>query len=376
MAQLQYDEICLTNGKPVSLLAKWMPSENATSEPTKRHAHLLANLLGYSPRQYRKKLSALRKYLRVTEVDMSANQWGEIDYARVPSRANLIYKDAFMRHDEDRRAAYLEAVNSGEAKINAGVLFPHDIVARYAGCASRYESTIDGALEALWRALPNTMTGNGNVLVVRDGSGSMGSNIGKTSVRALDVSTALAIYFAERCTGAFKDKYITFSACPEIVSLVGMETLMEKLRESYRYDDCSNTNIEATFDLILSAAVINGMNQADLPRIVLVISDMEFDGAVYGRKAGATLFSNIAARFVRAGYALPKLAFWNVNSRTDTVPMKENENGVVLVSGFSPAVVKMVLSGELDPYMAMMNVLESDRYDMVREAIKEVEFTV
>lgn len=354
------------NSDHPSLLAKWMPSVNTSSEQTRELGRWFASKFGMTERQYRKTLSGIRKKLELVESKMCAGDWSEINYEHVPSKANLNYKDAFMKHDEQRRRKFLEKVNAGEAKINSGVNFPHDVLHKYGNCPSRK----DDAIEALWNNLKNTLTDTAsNIMVVRDGSGSMTNRIGGTQISALEVATALSIYFSERQTGEFKDKFITFSSHPKYVDLSKCKSLFDKVRTCYAYDECSNTNIEATFDLILKTAVQNKLKQEEIPNL-LIVSDMEFDGATtIGWHAGesqmVTLFKHIENKFKAYGYKLPKLIFWNVMSRTGTIPMKENSAGVGLVSGFSTNVVKAVLSDELDPFAAIVKILNSPRYEAI-----------
>ena len=362
----------------ISLLAKWMKSENASSDETKRYAKILRDGLNLSPREYRKMLSNMRKYIDVVERKMSAKQWGEIDYEAVPSRANLIYNDAFLRNDEERRREYLGKLEKGEAKINAGVLFPHDIVHKY----SRYGT--DAALEGMWKALPDTVKGCGNTIVVADGSGSMQIRVGNTDVSALEVANSLAIYFAEHSSGEFKDKYITFSERPQLVDFSKAKNLREKLNIARQYNEVANTNIEAVFDLILSTAIKNHMHQEDIPANILIISDMEFDSCATTNTVSrngwysscvrptATLFETIEQKYRAAGYKIPRLVFWNVNSRTGTIPVKENDLGVALVSGFSVNIAKMVMSGKTDPYECLLEALNVERYQPIEDAIKDI----
>ena len=355
------------NDKHPSLLAKWMPSVNTSSPKTKELGRWFASQLGMTERQYRKTLTSIRNKLELVESKMCANEWNSINYEHVPSKANLNYKDAFLKHDETRRRKFLEKVIKGEAKINSSVNFPHDVVHKYGRCPSRK----DDAIEALWANLKNTLTdAASNIMVVRDGSGSMTDTISGTSVSALDVATALAIYFSERQTGEFQNKFITFSSRPEFVDLSKCKTLQEKLHVCNSYDDCSTTNIEATFDLVLNTAVKNKLKQEEIPTL-LIVSDMEFDQATsLGWNARESmfvpLFKTIEKKFKAHGYELPKLIFWNVMSRTGTIPMKENAAGVGLVSGFSTNVIKAVLSNELDPYKAIVKILDSERYANIK----------
>jgi hypothetical protein len=348
-----------------SLLAKWMPSTNASSKKSRLIALKLCKEWGWTERQYRKTMSGLRQRIGIVETAMSQNQWGEINYERVPSKANVLYKDAFKKHDEERREQFLEQVESGEKKINSGTNFPHDIVAKY-GLTSYRSSEKDATLEALWKALPD-MKIDKPFIVVADGSGSMTSHIGKTNTSALDVANAISIYFSERLSGEFKNKYITFSGHPQFVDLSKAKTLRDKILEALKHDECANTNIEAVFELLLSVAVKKEYKQEEIPN-VLIISDMEFDDATsvgWGEHIKPKLFQTIEKKWKDKGYELPKLVFWNVDSSTGTIPMKENEHGVTLVSGFSQNIIKTVMSGKLDPWEALKETLDGERYSQV-----------
>ena len=207
----------------------------------------------------------------------------------------------------------------------------------------------------------------------------MTDNIGgNTTVTALDVANALAIYFAEHSSGEFKNKYITFSERPQLVDFSKADSLHDKLQIALTYDECANTNIEKVFDLILTTAIKHNMRQEDTPKNILIISDMEFDSCatsgdsdIWSRnRPNQRLFEIIAQRYADAGYQLPRLVFWNVNSRTGTIPVKENELGVALVSGFSVNIVKMVMSNKLDPYECLLETLNSERYAPIEKALR------
>lgn len=360
----------------ISLLAKWLCSPNTSSKETRRLAKIIYTSLGLTERQYRKILSKLRKYLRVVETYMSKKEWNAIEYSQVPSRANLIYNAAFLRNDEERRREYLGKLEKGETKINSSVLFPHDIVHKYSegnGWYSRVKSTDDIALEQMWKALPDYVKDAGNTICVADGSGSMTVKVGGTQISALEVANALAIYFAERSSGQFKDNYITFSERPQLVDLSKGKSLREKIAIALTHSEVANTNIEAVFNLILQTAINKKMTQEELPQNILIISDMEMDAA-QGYRRGITqrLFKVIENKFSEYGYKLPRLIFWNVNGRTNTIPVKENDLGVALVSGFSPSIVKMVLSNKTDPFECLVEQLNAERYDAVETAIKKL----
>ena len=371
--QLRADFKNMQDHKSVSLLAKWMPSENTSSEATKTLAKKIRKALGADSKTYRKTLSALRAYLKVTETYTSANEWDKIDYNQVPSKANLKYKDAFLKHDEERRRDFLAALRVGvdkdgkAVKINSSVNYPHEVVSKYMNHStwSYRLKDYDEALEQLWKNLKQK-EGLNDTIVVRDGSGSMTCNIGDGSTTALDVSTALALYCAERLNGTFKDKFITFSRDAKLVDLSKDTSLQSKLLRAYRENDCSNTNIENVFNLILNTAVQGGISPEDMPKQILIISDMEFDaGRSWGFNADTNVFNIASAKYAQYGYKLPKLVFWNVNSRTNTIPLKQNENGVILVSGFSVNTLNMVLNGETDPFKALVKELDVERYSAI-----------
>ena len=297
--QLKRDWKNMAAKKPISILAKWMPSINASSEKTKEYGKKLCKALNMTEREYRKALSKLRAYLDVVEVKMSDKNWSAIKYEAVPSRANLIYNSAFLRNDEARRREYLGRLEKGETKINASTLFPHDIVHKYmsGGMWSSRLKAKDATIEALWKALPDTVKGCGNTIVVADGSGSMTTTVDNSSrVTALDVANALAIYFAERSSGQFKDKYITFSHRPQLVDFSRCNTLHDKLHTALMHNEVADTNIEAVFDLILTTAINGRMSQDELPANILIISDMEFNSCArcsnggYGSRPTQRLF--------------------------------------------------------------------------------------
>jgi hypothetical protein len=370
--QIDLDIGNMNENKPISICAKWLPSEGATNANRKLLARQLAKMWGLSSKDYRKKINKLKAYLDVTEIKTSSNKWDKIAYEKVPSKANLKYRAAFYKHDGQRYTQFLTAVEKGEAKINSGVNFPHDIVHAYFGenmsrfTTFQHISDKDEALEQLWKALPKYELSN--TLVVADGSGSMTATIGTTSVSALDVANALAIYCSENNSGVYRNKYITFSNNPQYVEFKEEDSLFEKLNTALLHNEVASTDIEKVFKLILTTAINNKIPAEEIVKNVLIISDMEFNEAVvsYGSNGlSSTLFQTIEAEYAKAGYKLPKLNFWNVNSRTNTIPVQENENGVALVSGFSPHIMKMVLSEKLDPFEVLIETLNSDRYKEV-----------
>jgi hypothetical protein len=338
-------------GSP-SLMWKWLPSINTSSRETRALADRVRSFLGVSPRTYRKRLSAKRAELKVVERDMCGRRWKQIDYAAVPSRASLIYRNAFGKHDPERYQEFLQMVQEGRTTIHAGTLYPYDIVEQYfAGDESQ-------TLELLWKALPNYAAGHvGNGIVVADVSGSM-------SGRPMAVSISLAMYISERNRGAFKNHFITFSEKPSLQQVVG-ETLMEKIRNLKSADWGLSTNLEAVFTLILDTATTSRLPAAELPERVYIVSDMEFNMACGA--PGATLFQTIDAAYRAAGYKRPELVFWNVNARNTHLPVRFDESGTCLVSGCSPSILSSLLSGNsLSPVDVMLETLNSQRYSCVQ----------
>lgn len=368
--QLEKD---LNSEKP-SLLAKWLPSPNSGKRSKYMAKELVKylNLAGFKTTEpeYRKMLSNLRKKLNVVETSICQNNYSEINYAAVPSVANTYYSNIFLKKDEERRRKYLSDLASGKTKINSSVVFPHTIYEKVK-LPFQHGDVENAALEEMWKRLPDYVKGNSSTLVVRDGSASMKTTIPNSNTSAMAVASALTIYFSERMNGPLKNKFITFSAYPQMVDLSDCETLSEKKHKLSSYGDCSNTNIELTFDEILKFAVENKLTQEEMPKSVLIVSDMEFDGVsnqyciTDENKWTTTLFDAIAAKYASHGYKLPKLVFWNVNSRTNTIPMMENELGVVLISGFSAALTNMVLSEKTNPYDALMEELSKERYKRI-----------
>ena len=364
-SQLKQDLYNYDNGNNVSLLAKWLPSENASSVHTKRFAKNIRKLLGLSSKKYRKMLSLLRKYLDVVEVKMCSNEWEDIDYNKVPSLANLKYRNAFLKHDKFRRLEYLDDLCNNKAKMNMSVGTPVDIVSNY--CDNWYGvKEYDKTLELAWDNLKDINVSD--TLVVADGSGSMTVSVSRTNT-ALEVANALAIYTSEHNSSVYKNKYITFSNTPQFVKFDDDDSLKEKLEICLNHSEVANTNIEAVFKLILEVAIENELSNDDMIKNILIISDMEFDMAQRGWSNSNVLtkplFESIKEDYANAGYLLPKLIFWNVNSRTKTIPLIENDLGVTLVSGFSQNVLKMVMSDKYDPYDVLKEQLDSERYDNI-----------
>jgi hypothetical protein len=355
--QINEDLINLaTPDKPVSLLGKWCPSINTSSKDSKRLGRKIATYLKLSEKQYRKTLTSLRNRIKIVETLMCAKEWSEIDYSKVPSRAAFMYRKAFAKQDAERYAAYLEAVEKGETKINAATLYPYDIVNQYLYKGAKDDKTID----LQWAALPNYMEGNEfNGLVVADVSGSMTGD-------PMAVSISLAMYIAERNTcPLWRDKFITFSNKPELQSIVG-KTIGERIHNLSRAAWDMNTDLIAVFKTILNAAENSKLNPEDMPEKLIIVSDMQFDQACKSNKR--TNLEQIQKLYDKAGYKVPQLIFWNVSS-SGNVPITSDDTGTCLVSGCSPSTLKSLLSGSIvSPVDTMNEVVYGDRYNLIGQA--------
>lgn len=343
--------------QPISLLAKWMPTETASSADTRALARKCMTNLKLTPRAYRKVLSALRKHLKVVETSMSAQEWETIQYAQVPSYAMKNYRKAFAKHDPDGFAAYKASLVKGETKVNASTLFPYDLVHQYLKKSWYDAHTADDIIEAQWKALPNYVEGENNILVMADVSGSMNG-------RPMETSVGLATYFAQRATSYYHNLYMTFTDRPHFIELREGATLAECIRQVMQTDVGYNTNLEAAFNEILAHAVRNRVSNKDMPKALVVISDMEID--CYMRTHSMDFVDTMRARFAKYGYVLPKLICWNVEARNDTFLTKQE--GVLMVSGQASSTFRE-LCGNLNGKTAwdlMLETLGNKMYDCVR----------
>lgn len=351
--QFQEDLENLQQGNAVSLLAKWIKTADSSSSETRRLGILTAQKLGYSVYEFKRLVRSMRKRIGIVESLMAAGRWEEITYGEVPSRAMKIHHKAFQQHDPKGFAAYLSSVEKGDAKIHADALYPYDIVGEY--MRSQGE---DRTLEAQWKALPNYVQEGSNVLVMADTSGSMTCAGG----RPLASSVGLAIYFAERNAGAYHNMFMTFSATPSIIELKG-ETLYQKVQNTMKAPWGMNTSLHAAFEQVLHIAVNAHIPQEEMPKAIVVISDMEIDHC--GNREWS-FYENMEDRFRRAGYYIPNIIFWNVNSRNDIFHADKSRRGVQLASGQSVTVFRQILEFlDCTPVEAMEKTIGAERYNCV-----------
>lgn len=342
-----------------SLLAKWCPSENASSSETKRLAKIVRKGLGANPKQYRKLLSSLRAKIDLLETKITEKRYEDIDYSSIPSKASMVYRGAFFRNDEERYRSFLNALSNGEVKVNAGTLYPSDIVGKVMNAYRTSEQDIK-LFEGQWQNLPNFIGDSAEEsIVMADVSGSMWG-------KPIEVAVSLAMYIAERNKGTYKDHFMTFSAKPELVKIQG-SNIVEKVENISNADWGMNTNIESALQTILDVAVKNNLPNEEVIKKIYIISDMQFDSAMsegdwYNRKRRANIFGNMKEKFEAYGYDFPNIVFWNVNA-SNNQPMTMSEEGVQLVSGYSPSIMTQLLNSDgKTPYDFMLDVIESERY--------------
>lgn len=344
--QLASDEEKMKKGESISLLAKWLPSENTSSKETRKRAKSLREALELKPSQYRRKLSTLREYIKILERQMSAREWEAINYETIPSQAHRKHVDAFKRHDETRYNEYLDEVKKGEKKIKTATLFTYEVF-------DMVSEGKDDVANVMWEKLPDYTNGK-DALVLADVSGSM-------SGRPMSISVSLALYFAERNKGIFNGYFMTFSERPQLVQVLG-SSLTERLRNIQNAHWEMNTNIQAAFDAILDAAIKNGAKQEEMPTTLYIISDMEFDQAT--EENDETNFEVAKRKFAEHDLILPHVVFWNVDSRNDQSPATLYDDRVTLISGSSQSTFRYAVEGKT-PLESMNDILNSERYNRI-----------
>ena len=337
------------------LAAKWTPRKGAIALEVRE-------FFGMSPKFYRKSLVEMTK---VVESQMCAKEWDEINFSHVPSVAHARYKKAFGRNTE-KYGEYVKALVKGDdpkVKVNAGAVYPYDVLK---GVINHYHSVnytkdqLDVVVKQ-WEALPNYI-GDANVLALVDVSGSMSCPAGQGgSVSCMDVAVSLGLYVADKNKGKFKDTFLTFSGKPELLHLKG--NVVQKAQQMVKSNWDMNTDLVKAMDKILATAIAGKVDQSEMPEMLLIMSDMQFDQCA---KFDDSAMQMIRRKFTDAGYNVPQIVFWNLNAK-DNVPVKYDTRGVAMVSGFSPAIMKSVLSADMEnftPEGIMLKALMVPRYDM------------
>jgi hypothetical protein len=340
------------------LAAKWTPRQG-------KLAAEIRQFFGMSPKFYRKSLVEMTK---VVETQMCAKDWNSINFSHVPSVAASRYKKAFNRNTP-LYAAYVASLVKGdnpEVKVNAGAVYPYDVLKGRIGGYMKFDKTELDLVQKQWEALPN-FVGDANILPLVDVSGSMSCPAGgygsKSGVTCMEVAVSLGLYLADKNEGKFKDTFLTFSTKPELLHLKG--NINQKIDQMVQSDWDMSTNLHKAFEKILDVAVKGGVPQDEMPEMVLILSDMQFNQCV---KHDDSAMQMIARKYAEAGYTLPKVVFWNLNAAYGNAPVKFDTSGTALVSGFSPAVVKPLLAGDLEtftPESVMLKTIMDDRYKVL-----------
>lgn len=373
--QLELDVQC----KTPSLLAKWMKSENTSSEESRRLGNITRRYMGMNHKQYRKTLSILRQRINVLERLMSENRWDEIEFDKIPSKAGMKYKNAFARHDVERARAgaqtYADFAKDMTKSVNAAVLNPVDIadqIFQYS-CYRSPSETNRLMWQKYWDNLKDYYNGaEASDLAIVDVSGSM-------SGQPMNAAVSMGAYMAERCKGPFKDHFVTFSSNPALVRFEGVD-IYDKFQRARQADWGGSTNIEATFDMLLKVAIQNHVPEKDMPKTLYIFSDMEFNACMCSgpvnpsrwnysgnRISNAhevnTLLESISQKWAAYGYELPRVVFWNLDARQNNIPAMGGRFSYV--SGFSMTMVEEILSGE-DGFSLMMKKLDTERYACIK----------
>ena len=326
------------------LCAKWIPRKGNIFNAIRK-------AMNVTPKYLRKLLVGISS---TVDQKMCANEWSNIEYEKTPSLAMGRYTKAFAKHDITGFTEYLEKLKKGETKVNAGAVYPYNVV----------QTMNQGSWELAneqWKSLPNFMEGTTErILPVVDVSGSMGSIV-SGSITCLDVAISLGLYFSERNEGVFKDSFITFSEKPQLEKVSG--TLKERYEQMSTADWGMNTNLELVFNLILNQALKHKVLPEDMPSKILIMSDMEFDEAT---RQSDSAIQMIRRQYDNSGYSLPQIIFWNIQSRNKNFPVRYDESGTALISGLSPSIVKSVLGGkEMTPVSIMNETINSNRYSVI-----------
>jgi hypothetical protein len=335
----------LSNGD--GLCAKWMPRKGEV-------ANKLRRLFKVTPKQYRKMLVELTN---VVETKMCAKEWEKIDYSKLPSLASSRYQKSFNRNDSQRYEEYKQSLLEGTTKINAGAVYPYDII------KSMENGGDDVVNNAQWDSLPNWMEGSvERILPVVDVSGSMSCPVGGNSnLTCMNVAISLGMYISERNEGGFKDAFITFSESPQLEYLTG--NLRQRYNQLSRADWGMSTNLEKVFQLILKQAKNKNISEDVMPTKILILSDMQFNVAT---RREFNSQSMIESMYEEAGYKIPDIIYWNLNASGGNFPVEFDKNGTALVSGFSPSILKSILGGKnMTPESIMMDTVNDERYSVI-----------
>ena len=316
------------------LACKWAP----------RKCPQLRDELGFTNKEYRKWVG---EHSETVEDKMSSKLFSSVNYSSVPGGAMRKYKEAFMKRD---LARFDEWKNDKTMTASVSATYPHQIIEVAKGD--------DALADKMWNSLEDFVTEGENILPMIDTSGSMFGG-------PLEIAISLGMYLAEKNKSEFQDTFLTFSESPEFVRLEG-GTVAERMRNIEHANWGMNTDFTKAYDLILQSAVTYNVDKSSMPTMLLVLSDMQFDESQDGWNNNGVPkvhFDDIKDKFNKSGYEKPKLVFWNLNSYSGNQSTM-NEDGVCMVSGFSPSIMKAILSCEdFNPINVMMEALEPIELD-------------
>ena len=370
--QLEKDLQSLNAGpkEGVSLLAKWLKSENASSQETKRLGNKTRIALGLTHKAYREILSKLRTRINIVEKLMSEGRWLEIEFSKLPSKAGLKYRNAFA-HRDVIAAQYKEFMADKTTKVNAGVNYPYEMVREVTKHLNHYYWQEDykwteeerNSLQKFWDQQKDYLSGKiSKLMSMIDTSGSMDTDPA-CGVKPIDVAISIGMYTAERVSGPFKNHFISFASQPQLIEIEGID-FVDKVKRIYDKNLVDNTNLRAAFNLIRDIALQPGVNLDDIPNTLVVVSDMEIDYGSYWRDESTriTEMESIRNEWKSLGLPMPHLVYWNVNARHNLIL---DNNEATYVSGCSPVIFESILTGK-SGWDLCYDKLMSARYEQVK----------
>lgn len=358
--KIKHDYTLMLKGKPCSIAAKWAPTEGDSLDKKTGVYKTLAKAMNIPPRTLRKVyLTPLRAYLKIVETYMCSGKWDEINYNKVPSCAMKRLKKSFEKHDKERFNEWKTSLNDNSTltKVNAKQLFPHELIKEI-----RVKNNADEVCEAQWKILEKECL-KGNLIdsiAVIDTSSSMFIQ----DYLPFDVAIALGLIISS-CDGVFKNHVITFNTVPEFIEIKD-GSLFNRWKQIYNIPWGGSTDILKTFEIILNKAKTFNVEPKDMPKTLWIISDMQFNSA-----SKVTNFEAIDNLYKLSGYIRPQIIFWNVVGSSTDFPVNSEENGTSLISGFSPSIMKAILSDkEFTPFSILQETLNNNRLSAVKIALE------
>lgn len=356
--QLKKDKALMLQGKPISLCAKWAPTEKDSKDKKYQLVDILCKEMKITKTAYRKEyISPLRYYLQIVERYMCLNLWYSIDYSKVPSCAMKKLKKSFEKHEPELYNTWKRNLDSGKTKVNAKALYPHELIKEI-----RQNGVADEVCLAQWKVLEDEVKKLGvlsKTLVVVDTSGSMES----PNYLPLDIATAMGLLVSNLVEGEFHNHVITFETDPVFVVLKD-GNLSSRYNQIRSIPWGGSTNLQKTFDMILERANRAGLTDEQMPDKLFIISDMQFnDIEGYSYNTKLTNFEYIDEQYKKFGYKRPNIFFWNVNGLSTDFPVSVKDDGTCLISGASPSIIESVIKAkEFNSISIMRTELDKSRY--------------